>query len=302
MGPRLLRKILIPFAALVLAAAIATIFMGRVHGSTAASSPSMSPEAMSLASLSSQTTKGEISEGYELFQEHCSFCHGTRADGTTGIAPNLQGLGPGTVDLWLSTGWMPLKTPSAQPENKPPIFNPRQIRDVAMWVASLHPGGVPFAPSLNLKSASLSNGFSLFTLNCAPCHTITGAGDALANGYHAPGLHGVSASQVWEAVRSGPQNMPIFSDKTITPSQLDDIVKYVTGKIERPENPGGLGLGGVGPVAEGFVGLFAGVGACLAAAYWVGDRTEREEEENPHGPGSDHGPEGPDTAAEGAHA
>ncbi len=302
MGLRLLRKILVPFAALVLAAAIATIAMGHTHSTTAASTPSMSPEAMQLASLASQTTKGQLAEGYQLFAAHCSFCHGTRADGTTGIAPNLQGLGAGTVDLWLSTGWMPLKTPSAQPENKVPSFSPSQIRAIAMWVASLRPGGVPLAPKLDLKSASLSTGFSLFTLNCAPCHTITGAGDALADGYHAPPLHGISAAQVWEAVRSGPQNMPIFGDRNITPSQLEDIVRYVTQKIEHPQNPGGLGLGGVGPVAEGFLGLFAGVGACLAAAYWVGDRTEREEEEDPHGHGTDHGPEGPETAPEGAHA
>jgi ubiquinol-cytochrome c reductase cytochrome c subunit len=291
MGLRLLRKILVPFAALVLAACVGTLAMGRVHGTSDASA-SQSPEAMSLTALQSQTTKGQIAYGYQLFAEHCSFCHGTKADGSTGIAPNLRGLGPGTIELWLSTGWMPLKTPSAQPENKPPDFSASQIRDVAMWVASLHPGGTPFAPSLNLKTADDSNGFSLFTLNCAPCHTITGAGDALADGYHAPPLHGVTEAQIWEAVRSGPQNMPQFSDNNITPSQLDNIIKYVTGKIERPEDPGGLALGGVGPVAEGFVGLFAGVGACLLAAYWVGDRTERDEDEDEHETGSDAAPEG----------
>jgi hypothetical protein len=38
-------------------------------------------------------------------------------------------------------------------------------------------------------------------------------------------------------------------------------------------------------VAEGFVGLFVGVGVCLLAAYWVGDRTEREDEGHGHGEG-----------------
>ncbi|MHB8246291.1 MAG: cytochrome bc1 complex diheme cytochrome c subunit [Acidimicrobiales bacterium] len=290
MGLRLLRKILMPFAALVLAATVATFLMGRVHETTTASA-SASP-LMSLTGLQAQSAKGAISTGYTLFQEHCAFCHGTQANGTTGIAPNLQGLGAGTVQLWLSTGWMPLKTPSAQPENTEPSFSPRAIRDIASWVASLHPGGVPFPPILHLNKASLSQGFSLFTLNCAPCHTITGAGDALAYGYHAPPLHGVTWAQIWEAVRSGPQNMPQFSTSNITPAQLDNIISYVTGKIEHPQNPGGLSLGGVGPVAEGFVGLFVGVGACLLAAYWVGDRTERDEdhEENEHG--SDNAPEG----------
>lgn len=276
MGLRLLRYVLVPFAVVVIAASLATFVMGRAHEASPAAE---TDHAMSLLSLTTPSTKADRAIGYRLFENHCSFCHGTRANGSTGIAPNLQGLGPGVVNLWLSTGWMPLKTPTAQPDNKKPIFTPRQIRDVALWVASLHPGGTPFPPVLHLKSASLSQGFSLFTLNCAPCHTITGSGDALTEGYHAPSLHGVTRQQVWEAVRSGPQNMPKFSPGTITAKELRSIVKYVTRNIEHPTNPGGLGLGGVGPVAEGFVGLFVGVGACLLAAYWVGDRTEREEDD-----------------------
>lgn len=289
MGLRFLRKVLVPFGVLVIAASLATFVIGRAHESSAASAADSATE---LTALESATSAAQRHEGYTLFEEHCSFCHGATANGSTGIAPNLQGLGPGVVDLWLSTGWMPLKTPTAQPDNKPPIFSPSQIRDVAEWVSSLHPGGVPFAPKLHLKSASLSQGFSLFTLNCAPCHTITGSGDALTNGYHAPSLHGVTRQEVWEAVRSGPQNMPQFSPGTITPAELSDIVKYVTAKISHPSNPGGLGLGGVGPVAEGFVGLFVGVGACMLAAYWVGDRTEREEDDEHRGHGPETLPEG----------
>jgi ubiquinol-cytochrome c reductase cytochrome c subunit len=284
MGLRLLRRVLIPFAALVVAACLGTFVMGRSHATTSASSDQL-PAGLALTASSSSAPKGEIADGYRLFQNHCSFCHGTAANGLTGIAPNLQGLGPGVIDLWLSTGWMPLRTPTVQPDNKPPSFDAAQIRDIALWVGSLRSGGVPIAPTLDLKKANLADGFELFTLNCAPCHTVTGAGDALADGYHAPSLQSVTASQIWEAVRSGPQNMPQFSTANITPSQLNDIIKYVTGKIEHPSDPGGLGLGGVGPVAEGFVGLFVGVGACMLAAYWVGDRTEREEPEDEHQPG-----------------
>lgn len=305
MGLRFLRKILIPFAAVVIATSIGTLVMGRAHASSAATtSASSQPASLSgLGVLTSRLTakgrtpvgKSSTAYGYTLFQDHCSFCHGPRANGTTGIAPNLQGLGPGVVDLWLSTGWMPLKTPTAQPDNKEPSFTPGQIRDIALWVASLRPGGVPLAPKLDLRRNSYSSGFSLFTLNCAPCHTITGAGDALFGGYHAPPLHGITQAEIWEAVRSGPQNMPQFSAGNISPTQLDNIIKYVTGKIEHPVNPGGVSLGGVGPVAEGFIGLFLGVGGCMVAAYWVGDRTEREDDQ--HGEGH-----GPDTAPEGAHA
>jgi ubiquinol-cytochrome c reductase cytochrome c subunit len=109
----------------------------------------------------------------------------------------------------------------------------------------------------------------------------------------------VTSQQIWEAVRSGPQNMPQFGPKNITPSELNDIVKYVTQVIEHPSHPGGIALGGVGPVAEGFVGLFAGVGACMVAAYWVGDRTERDEEDDEE---HEHSGDDPTLAPEGANA
>ena len=50
------------------------------------------------------------------------------------------------------------------------------------------------------------------------------------------------------------------------------IVKYVTTVIQHPVNQGGLGLGGIGPVAEGFIGLLFGVGGIMLVAFWLGDR------------------------------
>ena len=301
MSLRLLRRILVPFAVLVVAASIGVLVMGRSHVPATAMD---NPGVQLLSSQSSST--GNIAEGRTLFEESCSSCHGSGAEGSA-LAPSLLGRGGGVIQLWLSTGWMPLAEPTAQPENKPPRFDRRQILDIVAFVTSLAPGGVglPTAADLNMKTANVAQGFDLFSLNCAGCHTITGAGDALASGYHAPPLHGVTATQVYEAVRSGPSNMPPFGPGQISPTELRGIIKYVTRYIEHPTDPGGNGLGGVGPVAEGFIGLFVGTGACLLAAFWVGDRTEREEEDG-HGHGADgggstgHAPGGPDV--EGAHA
>ena len=93
---------------------------------------------------------------------------------------------------------------------------------------------------------------------------------------------------VWEAIRTGPGNMPRFGPGTISPAQVVDVVGYVVKQIQHPKSPGGLSLGGVGPVAEGFVGLFVGVGLCMLAALWIGDRAEKDEEEDHGGHGDDH--------------
>ncbi|MGH9295246.1 MAG: cytochrome bc1 complex diheme cytochrome c subunit [Acidimicrobiales bacterium] len=295
-------RILVPLAALALAGVLGTFAIGRHH--VAASSSLMANPGISLADAGSAVASpAQLARGRILYEANCSSCHSANAGGSA-VAPNLRGRGAGVVDLWLSTGWMPLAEPTAQPENKPPRFDRRQILDIAAFVSSLAPGGleIPTAAQLDLSKSSVENGFTLYSLNCAPCHTITGAGDALTAGYHAPPLHGVTAREIYEAVRSGPSQMPHFGPGNISPAQLTDIINYVTSTIEHPVSPGGLGLGGVGPVAEGFVGLFAGVGVCMLAAFWVGDRTEHDDEQSDdgdggHGDGSGHG-----TDLGGAHA
>lgn len=228
-----------------------------------------------LAAAHSNVTNAQLATGRTLFDQNCSSCHGTFAQGSK-LAPNLEGVGSATVDLWVSSGWMPLANPSAEPARKPALFTPQQTRDIAYYVASFSAGG-PSIPTVNLSGANVANGFSLFALNCAPCHTITGAGDALSNGLSAPPLHGLTNLQVAEAIETGPGNMPRLIGN-FTAQQVKDIVAYVTKDIEHPSNPGGLGLGGVGPVAEGFIGLFVGVGLCVLIALWIGDRSPAEED------------------------
>ncbi len=238
---------------------------------------------IALMEAATKVSNAELQEGRTLFDANCSTCHGTFAQGSA-LAPNLEGVGSATVDLWVSSGWMPLANPTSQPLRKPALFSVKQSADIAYYVASLSPGG-PSIPNVNLKGASVSKGFSLFALNCAPCHTITGAGDALSNGLTAPPLHGLTKTQVEEAILTGPGNMPRLIAE-FTPSQVNDIVAYVTKDIEHPANPGGFGLGGVGPVAEGFIGLFVGVGIIVLITLWIGDRSPADDDDGhrPHPP------------------
>ena len=216
--------------------------------------------------------KSFIAPGQALFAANCSSCHGPEALGTV-RAPNLQGLGSGTVDFWVSTGRMPLEDSSVQATRKPPRFNRLQTLEIASWVQSLTPGEGVQVPLVNTKAADLESGSELFTLNSAACHTITGAGDALMDGAYAPSLHLATPTQVVEAIRSGPGNMPHFGPGDITNNEAHDISAYVTGVIQHPANPGGVGLGGIGPVGEGFVGLLLGVGVLMLVCFWIGDRT-----------------------------
>lgn len=214
--------------------------------------------------------------GQALYMENCASCHGTQANGVpvsaVGGYPNLVGLGPATIDFWINSGRMPAKdTTAVEAPRRQAALTPSQAEAIAAWVDSLSPS-YPGIPTPHLNRASESEGAALFALNCAACHTIEGDGDALASSTFAPSLRHIPAFQVVEAIRTGPGNMPRFTGN-LSDKQVNDIVKYVTTEIQHPQNPGGFGLGGLGPVAEGFIALLVGVAFLMLICYWIGDRS-----------------------------
>jgi ubiquinol-cytochrome c reductase cytochrome c subunit len=244
---------------------------GAASTSTAVANPSTTSSTLPVpAALSSV--------GQPLFVDNCSSCHGLNAEGTN-RGPNLVGLGAATVDFWVSTGRMPLAYPGAQAVRKPVLFSRTQQLAIVSYVTSLAAGG-PGIPAVNTQSANESNGNDVFGLNCAGCHVITGVGDALANSAFAPSLYQASPTQIAEAIRTGPGNMPRFGPGTLSDQDVNDVVRYVT-YLQHPANPGGAGLGHVGPVTEGFIAIVVGLGVLILAAYWIGIRagaTDKKDE------------------------
>lgn len=212
-----------------------------------------------------------IHAGRVLYEQYCSSCHMPNAVGSA-AAPSLIGVGPAAVNFWITSGRMPAAiSAQIQAGRNTPKLSVHEANQIAAFVNSLAPSA-PYIPQVHLQNASLSNGAELFSLNCAACHTIEGAGDALAYGTYAPTLRVATARQVAEAIRTGPGNMPAFAGN-LTDAQVRDIVAYVTKQLQHPDNPGGFGLGAIGPVAEGFVGLLLGVGVLALLGFWIGERS-----------------------------
>jgi len=65
--------------------------------------------------------------------------------------------------------------------------------------------------------------------------------------------------------------MPVFGPETLTDQQVADIVSYVD-YLHHPEDRGGLALGHLGPIPEGFVGWVVGMGLLLLVARLIGTR------------------------------
>jgi ubiquinol-cytochrome c reductase cytochrome c subunit len=207
-------------------------------------------------------------QGHSLFIASCASCHGINAQGTS-VAPSLIGAGAAAVDFQMSTGRMPAKELGAENDRKPTEFTPQQITDIAGWVSSL--GGGPTVPSASQVSSAGANtalGSELFSTNCAQCHGFAGAGGALTYGKNAPSLNASTPTQIYEAMLTGPEAMPVFGDGTITPAEKKDIIAYVT-QTRAEANPGGFSLGRTGTVTEGLLGWLGGLGFLVLIALWL---------------------------------
>ncbi|TLQ46474.1 cytochrome bc1 complex diheme cytochrome c subunit [Streptomyces marianii] len=217
-----------------------------------------------------------IEEGKKLYTVGCASCHGTGGQGTSD-GPSLIGVGSAAVDFQVGTGRMPAQQPGAQVPKKPNIYSQAEIDQLAAYIASLGPGPVtPTEKQYNPEGANIARGGDLFRTNCAQCHNFTGEGGALTHGKYAPNLEGVSPKHVYEAMQTGPQNMPSFPDTTMPEQEKRDIIAYIqTVNSGESETPGGLSLGGLGPVSEGLFAWVFGLGALIATAIWVAAHTAK---------------------------
>jgi ubiquinol-cytochrome c reductase cytochrome c subunit len=214
-----------------------------------------------------------VERGRRLYLTGCASCHGANGEGTS-QGPHLRGVGAASADFQLSTGRMPNTSPDRQSVSKRSPYTRAKIKDLVAYVASLGPG--PPIPDVITPPGDLQEGAQLYFQNCAACHSAAGNGGALSLGRDAPTLHDATRLQVAEAIRTGPGNMPVFGPETLTRKQVNSIVRYVE-YLKKPEDPGGLSLGLVGPITEGLVAILIGLGALMLVSRWIEPRAVREE-------------------------
>jgi ubiquinol-cytochrome c reductase cytochrome c subunit len=212
-----------------------------------------------------------VRQGRALYLQGCSTCHGLDAVGTRN-GPSLVGVGSAAVDFQLSTGRMPVAAPAAQADRKPPTYSQTQIDQIAAYVQTLG-GGIekPKITQAQLDDADLASGGELYRANCAQCHQAAGAGAPLTYGKFAPALSEATPTQIVEAMRSGPESMPVFGPGQLSDADAVAVASYIVHQREAP-SPGGHKLGSYGPVPEGLLAWLVGIGGLLALCLWVGAR------------------------------
>lgn len=249
------------------------LMMGLVGAGLLASALTPTPQ----VATASEDQAALIREGKQLYDTSCITCHGANLQGVKDRGPSLIGVGEQAVYFQVSSGRMPAARNEAQATRKPTKFTAEQTDAIGAYVQA-NGGGPTVVRDANgeiaqssLRGNDISRGGELFRLNCASCHNFTGRGGALSSGKFAPNLDPANEQQILAAMQTGPQNMPKFSDRQLSPEEKRDIIAYVKSSSET-QSPGGWGLGGFGPATEGLVIWVIGIAAVVGAALWIGSR------------------------------
>jgi ubiquinol-cytochrome c reductase cytochrome c subunit len=220
-----------------------------------------------------------VAKGQQLYNAACITCHGSNLQGVAERGPSLIGVGDAAVYFQVSSGRMPLARQEAQAGRKPPLpqFDPdteegRANLDALGAFVQANGGGpeTPAQTGAALRGNDPARGGELFRLNCASCHNFTGVGGALSSGKYAPTLSAPTEEQIYTAMLTGPQNMPKFGDRQLTPDEKRDIIAYVKSVTNGNNQVGGYDLGGLGPTTEGVVIFVVGLTAVVGFAMWLG--------------------------------
>src|ERR1700758_2427648 len=172
--------------------------------------------------VADESSSALLRTGKQLFDTSCVSCHGANLQGVTDHGPRLIGVGEAAVYFQVSSGRMPAMRGEAQATRKEPIFDDGQIDAIGAYVQAN--GGGPTVvrnpdgsiAMLSVRGGALGLGGDLFRLNCSSCHNFTGKGGALSSGKFAPDLGPANEQQILAAMRTGPENMPKFSDRQLS--------------------------------------------------------------------------------------
>jgi ubiquinol-cytochrome c reductase cytochrome c subunit len=207
-------------------------------------------------------------EGQRLYETSCITCHGPNAQGVPDRGPSLIGVGSAAVEFQVSTGRMPLARQEAQGVRKEPQFTRDEAQQIGAYVQELG-GGPQMPPGENLhENGDIARGGELYRINCSACHSFGGNGGALSSGKDAPALAQATDRDIYAAMLTGPQNMPVFGDNQLSPEDKRDIIAYVQ-TLTDERDPGGWGMGRYGPVPEGLAIFLVGIVALVLTTVWI---------------------------------
>jgi cbb3-type cytochrome c oxidase subunit III len=187
-------------------------------------------------------SSGDSGRGQQLFSSKCASCHTLKAANAQGtIGPNLdatfraardQGLKESTfADVVAGQIRDPGQYPTGGDDelqaNMPPdLVEGQDLRDVAAFVARYAGSNLQAPGGGQAAAGGGTSGKSIFTSNCASCHTLAAAG---STGTVGPNLDQLKPpfDRVKQQVIHGGGAMPAFKGR-LSDKQIDAVAKFVS--------------------------------------------------------------------------
>jgi len=170
------------------------------------------------------SSSGDQANGQKLFTEKCAGCHVLAAAGSQGtLGPNLDNAfaGPKAEHFKQSTLQNVVLDQIREASLPMPanLVKGQDAVDVAGYIAAV--AGTNATP----PAQQATDGKSIFSANCASCHTLKAAG---ATGTVGPNLDQLKPALaiVQKQVENGGSVMPAFKGK-LTQPQIDAVAKFV---------------------------------------------------------------------------
>jgi ubiquinol-cytochrome c reductase cytochrome c subunit len=214
----------------------------------------------------------EVGLGAALYARDCVYCHGPEGGGGA-RGPSLAASGEAGAHFWLTTGYMPIQNVNEPIGRSPTPYSDEELVALIDHVAAFGDG--PPLPDLEVAEADVAAGGELYRLHCAPCHSATGIGGALAFDEFAPDLFATTPMQTVTAMVNGPGAMPAFPPGAFDDDEIAAIAAYVD-YLQGPADPGGLPLLRAGRVDEGVVAWAVGVTTLVLLSVWIGRRARED--------------------------
>ena len=203
-----------------------------------------------LATIEGEEPNPPPSYGKQLYITYCATCHASNFTGTAN-GPPLRGVGMASVDFELVTGRMPAAVPWLEVAHRGQQLSSGDIRAIEAYLAPA--AGDPQIPTV-VAGGNREHGRRLYELNCEHCHGVQGNGGAIGGLDWVPSLHRASITQVAEAIRVGPGQMPRFGEHQIPQDDLNDVSTYVF-ELDTNAQPANVPpFRSSGPVPEGAIG------------------------------------------------
>ena len=208
---------------------------------------------------------GGGAQGEQIYNNTCISCHGANLEGVKDRGPSLVGIGEAAVYFQTSTGRMPAVMQGAQAQEKPPVLTPEEVDAVAR----VRPGQRRRPGDARGAGRGAAGRQPRSRRPALPAQL------RLVPQLHRPRRRAVlrqvraarwtasTEEQMYAAMLSGPESMPRFSERQLTPEEKKDIIAYVKSVDGRQQQPRRRPIGGLGPQSEGLIGFIVGIAALL---------------------------------------